>query len=103
MQDLRSRLKALLPDHLEVVSYGMPGFRKPKPNGKMVIGYAAFVQYLGIYPHAGSVIPHLDFAGFKTSKSGVLFTAGHPLPQALQEAIIHARQADLTAGYGAKA
>ena len=103
LQDLRARLKALLPNHLEVMSYAMPGFRDPKPKGKMVIGYAAFAQHLGIYPHSGSVIPLLDCTGFKTSKSGVLFTPEHPLPQALLEAIIRTRQAELAAGYGAKA
>ncbi len=102
LQDLRARLKTLLPDHPEVMSYAMPGFREPRAKGKMVIGYAAFAQHLGIYPHSGSVIPKLDCAGFKTSKSGVLFTPDHPLPQDLLLAILRTRQAELAAGYGTK-
>jgi uncharacterized protein YdhG (YjbR/CyaY superfamily) len=97
---LRARLKALLPDHVEVMSYAMPGFRQPGPKGKMVAGYAAFARHLGLYPHSGSVIPKIDCAPFKTSKSGVLFTPDQPLPEALLEAIIRARQAELAAGYG---
>ena len=97
---LRARLKALLPDHLEVMSYAMPGFRQPGAKGKMVVGYAAFARHLGLYPHSGTVIPQIDCAPFKTSKSGVLFTPDRPLPDALLRQIIGVRQAELAAGYG---
>ena len=100
--DLRTRLAALLPDHIEVMSYAMPGFRQPGPKGKMVVGYAAFTHHVGLYPHSGSVIPHLDCSPFKTSKSGVLFTPDTPLPDALLEAILRLRQAEIAAGYPAK-
>jgi uncharacterized protein YdhG (YjbR/CyaY superfamily) len=99
---LRARLKALLPDHLEVMSYAMPGLRQPGPKGKMVAGYAAFAKHLGLYPHSGSVIPKIDCTPFKTSKSGVLFTPDRPLPDALLRQIIEARRAELAAGYGRK-
>jgi uncharacterized protein YdhG (YjbR/CyaY superfamily) len=99
---LRARLRSLLPDHLEVMSYAMPGFRQPGPKGKMVIGYAAFAKHLGLYPHSGTVIPLIDCAPFKTSKSGVLFTPATPLPDALLRKIIETRQAELAAGYGRK-
>jgi uncharacterized protein YdhG (YjbR/CyaY superfamily) len=99
---LRARLKALLPDHLEVMSYAMPGFRQPGPKGKMVIGYAAFAKHLGLYPHSGTVIPQIDCSPFRTSKSGVLFTPDRPLPDALLRQIIQTRQSELAAGYGRK-
>ena len=99
---LRARLQTLLPDHIETISYAMPGFRQPGAKGKMVAGYAAFARHLGLYPHSGSVIPALqaECAGFKTSKSGVLFTPDQPLPAALVEQIIRRRQAEIAAGYG---
>jgi uncharacterized protein YdhG (YjbR/CyaY superfamily) len=99
---LRARLKALLPDHLEVMSYAMPGFRQPGPKGRMVAGYAGFARHLGLYPHSGSVIPQIDCSPFKSSKSGVLFSPDQPLPDALLRAIIETRQAELAAGYGRK-
>jgi uncharacterized protein YdhG (YjbR/CyaY superfamily) len=99
---LRSRLTALLPDHLETMSYAMPGLRQPGPNGKMVVGYAAFAKHLGLYPHSGTVIPLIDCAPFKTSKSGVLFTPDRPLPDMLLRRIIETRLAELAAGYGRK-
>lgn len=100
---LRARLKTLLPDHPEVMSYAMPGLRQPGRKGKMVVGYAAFAKHLGLYPHSGTVIPQIDCTPFKTSKSGVLFTPDRPLPDALLEKIIATRQAELAAGYGRKA
>ena len=97
LTDLRLRLKTRLPDHLEVMSYAMPGFRQPGPKGRMVVGYAAFAKHLGLYPHSGSVIPQIDCTPFKTSKSGVLFTPDRPLPDSLVETIIRARQAEIAA------
>jgi uncharacterized protein YdhG (YjbR/CyaY superfamily) len=97
---LRARLKTLLPDHIEVMSYAMPGFRQPGAKGKMVVGYAAFAKHLGLYPHSGSVIPKIDCTPFKTSKSGVLFTPAQPLPDSLIETILRLRQAELAVGYG---
>jgi uncharacterized protein YdhG (YjbR/CyaY superfamily) len=99
---LRLRLAALLPDYIEVMSYAMPGFRQPGLRGKMVVGYAAFTHHLGLYPHSGSVIPLIDLAPFKTSKSGVLFTPDTPLPEALIRAVLTARQAEISAGDAAR-
>ncbi|GLS87217.1 hypothetical protein GCM10010873_21910 [Cypionkella aquatica] len=95
-ETLRAQLKALLPDHIECLSYAMPGFREPKPKGKMVAGYAAFTRHLGLYPHSGSIIPQISCTPFKTSKSGVLFTPENPLFTALITQIIRARQAELS-------
>lgn len=103
LRDLRARLAALLPGHIEVMSYAMPGFRAPGAKGKMVAGYAAFAQHLGLYPHSGSVTPMIDCAPFKTSKSGILFTPGQPIPQDLLERIIRTRQAEIAAGTGKRA
>jgi uncharacterized protein YdhG (YjbR/CyaY superfamily) len=99
LQALRETLTSLLPDHLEVMSYAMPGLRQPGPKGRMVIGYAAFSRHLGLYPHSGSIIAQLaaETARFKTSKSGVLFTPDRPLPQPLVEQILRLRQREIAA------
>ena len=96
---LRGQLKTLLPDHIECLSYAMPGFRQPGPKGKMVAGYAAFTHHIGLYPHSGSIIPQIDCSPFQTSKSGVLFAPDTPPPLALITRIIRARQAELAQGY----
>lgn len=99
LETLRGQLLAYLPDHVECLSYAMPGLRAPGKKGKMVIGYAAFTHHLGLYPHSGSIIPGIDCTPFKTSKSGVLFTPDTPLPLALIHQIIDARRAEIAAGY----
>ena len=98
LRALRATLSRFLPGHVECLSYAMPGFRQPGPKGRMVAGYAAFRHHLGLYPHSGSIIPTLDCHPFKTSKSGILFTPANPLPDALVEAILTARQAEIAAG-----
>ena len=102
LQALRAAARAYLPGTIECLSYAMPGFRQPGPKGKMILGYAAFARHLGVYPHSGAVIPKLrsDCAGFKTSKSGVLFTPEKPLPLPLLYKIIDTRLAEIAAGYG---
>ena len=97
LTDLRQTLSALLPDCVECISYAMPGFRQPGPKGRMVAGYAGFARHLGLYPHSGQIIPALAAAcaDFRTSKSGILFTPGHPLPQALVARIVAARRAEI--------
>ena len=99
LDTLRGQLKTLLPDHIECLSYAMPGFRQPGPKGKMVAGYAAFTHHIGLYPQSGSIIPQIDCTPFKTSKSGVLFRPDTPLPESLITRIIRARQAELAKGY----
>lgn len=99
LEILRGQLQTLLPDHLECLSYAMPGFRAPGPKGKMVIGYAAYAHHIGLYPHSGSIISAIDCTPFKTSKSGVLFVPDAPLPLALITRIVRARQAELAKGY----
>lgn len=94
---LRQQLRGLLPDHVECLSYAMPGFRAPGPKGKMIAGYAAFARHCGLYPHSGTIIPKIDCTPFKTSKSGVLFAPDTPLPAALVAKIIRARQAEVAA------
>ena len=101
LQSLREAARAHIPDGIECLSYAMPGFRQPGPKGKMILGYAAYPRHLGVYPHSGNVIPKLlpDCAGYKTSKSGVLFTPDKPLPTALLHKIIDFRLAELAARY----
>jgi uncharacterized protein YdhG (YjbR/CyaY superfamily) len=100
LEDLRGLLRRLLPDHVECMSYAMPGFRQPGKKGKMVAGYAAFAKHLGLYPHSGSIIPALEAecAGFRTSKSGVLFTPETPLPAGLVERIVRMREGEIGGG-----
>ena len=96
---LRREIAAMLPDAVECISYAMPAFRQAGRKGKVIIGYAAFSRHCAVYPHSGSVIPALaaEFAGWKTTKSGVLFTPDRPIPPALIRRVIDTRLAEIGA------
>lgn len=94
---LRTQLMALLPDHIECMSYAMPGLRQPIKGGKMVIGYAGFAKHIGVYPHSGGIIGQIDCTPYKTSISGFVFPPESPPPDDLLRAIIHARLAEIAA------
>ena len=104
LQALRDHLRALLPDHLECLSYAIPGFRAPGPKGKMVAGYAGYARNCGYYPHSGTIIPQFatELTGFSTTPGAVQFTPDHPIPLALLEKLVRARQAEIAGGYGRK-
>jgi uncharacterized protein YdhG (YjbR/CyaY superfamily) len=97
LEDLRARLKALLPDHIECLSYAMPGFRQSGPKGRMVAGYASFARNLGYYPHSGTVLGQIPdlIAGHKTTKGALAFTPETPLSDALLRALVTIRQAEI--------
>jgi uncharacterized protein YdhG (YjbR/CyaY superfamily) len=97
LQDLRACLQALLPEHVECVSYAMPGFRQPGPKGRVVAGYAAFSRNCGYYPHSGNIIPQFkaELAAWKTTDGAIQFTPAHPLPQDLIARLVAARRAEL--------
>ncbi|MGB5559048.1 MAG: DUF1801 domain-containing protein [Paracoccaceae bacterium] len=90
---LRALIRSILPEAEEVISYNMPAFRQKK----VVVGIAAFKHNCGLYPFSGSIIPKLAdrLGSYKASKSGVLFTPAHPLPDDLVRAIIAARLAEI--------
>ncbi len=97
LQALRSVIRARLPDHIECLSYGMPGFRQPEKKGRMVAGYAAFARNCGFYPHSGTIISQFaaDLTAYKTTPGAVQFTPAHPLPEALVVRMIEARLSEI--------
>lgn len=103
LQSLRETIAAHLPGTTECLSYAMPGFRHP--DGKMIVGYAAFARHLGLYPHSGGIMAQItaETAPFKTSTSGILFTPETPLPPALIRRILDLRLAEIAAGFASPA
>ena len=99
LQALRAVIRRRLPDHIECLSYAMPGFRQPGKTGKMVAGYAAFAKNCGYYPHSGNIIPAFaaDLTAYKTTPGAIQFTPAHPLPEALVLRLIGARIAEIAA------
>jgi len=56
LQAVRERIRTVLPDAEECISYGMPAFRS---DGKVLAGFGAFARHLSYFPHSGKVLPVL--------------------------------------------
>ena len=95
--EVRRRIRTILPEAEECVSYGMPAFRV---GGKVVAGFAAFTNHLSYLPHSGSVLDKLpeELAGYTMSKGSLHFAVDAPLPTELLRKLIAVRQHELRAG-----
>ncbi|MFV0634487.1 iron chaperone [Demequina sp.] len=92
---LRQRIGAAVPEAVETVAYGMPGFRLGTTTA---IGYAAFSEQCGLYLPADAIAACADAltsAGLKYSKTGATFTAARPIPDDVLTALLDATRATL--------
>jgi uncharacterized protein YdhG (YjbR/CyaY superfamily) len=96
LASLRRTILALIPEAEEVISYGCPAFRI---DGVTVAGFAAFKNHLSYLPFSGSVLGGLGEAltGYEMTKSALHFPIDTPLPEALVEKLIRARQSEVGA------
>jgi uncharacterized protein YdhG (YjbR/CyaY superfamily) len=90
LEALRARIRAIVPDAEEVISYGIPAFRV---EGKVVIGFKANKNDYSIYPFSGGAADR--FPGElnrRTVTSGSIhFTKEDPIPDDLLRRIIEWR------------
>lgn len=77
IQELRSIIKAVAPDAVEGISYGMLSF---KDQGERLIYFAAAKNHCALYG---------------TSKGAIRFPRGEPLPEELVKTLVNARIADI--------
>ena len=94
LEAVRAVLLRLLPDADEGLAYGAPAYRV---DGKVIAGFAAAKQHLSYLPHSGEVLAGMGdaVAGYGTSKGALRFPLDEPLPEALVEQLVAARQTEL--------
>ena len=94
LQRLRAQVARLVPDAVELISYGMPAF---KLNGRFLVSFAAWKAHCSIYPLTNAFrAAHADaLQGFGRTKGSLHFTPQAPLPEPLVESLIRDRVADL--------
>ncbi len=87
---VRERLRALLPDAQEALSYGVPAF---KVDGVAVAGYAPAKRHCSYFPMSGAVLAALAdrLTGYDWGKGTLRFPIDEPLPADLIEALVAAR------------
>jgi uncharacterized protein YdhG (YjbR/CyaY superfamily) len=77
LQQVRETIKAVAPEAIETISYGIPTFQL---HGNLV-HFAGYAQHIGFYPGSSGI---REFAGkltaYKTSKGTVQFPLDKPIP-----------------------
>lgn len=86
LERVRNKIKELVPDAVETISYAMPTF---KFMGKNMIHFAAFKNHMSIFP-TDEPIDQLKekLKDFRTAKGTIQFTESNPVPDNLLEEII---------------
>lgn len=96
LMEVRRRIREILPDANEGMSYGAPAFLV---HGKAVVGYTASAGHLTYLPHSGSVLAGLadELAAYRVAKGSFRFPLDEPLPVPLLRSLIEARLDQLSA------
>jgi len=88
LEKFRSIIQKAAPKATEVISYGMPAF---KQEGILVY-FAAFKNHYGFFPTSSPILVFKkELLPYKTSKGGIQFPVGKPLPVQLIQAIVALR------------
>lgn len=88
LQKIRKLIKALAPEAVEAISYGIPTY---KLNGNLV-HFAAYKSHIGFYP-GSRILKELDLEikEYKTGKGTIQFPLNAPIPYELIEKIVKQR------------
>ena len=86
LERIRETVKKTAPKAIEVISYGMPGF---KYKGQYPLGYAAFSDHLSLFPTSYPIEVLKDILkDYKIAKGTIQFHKKNPLPETLINKIV---------------
>ena len=87
---LRARVRELVPDAAETISYGMPAF---KLDERFFLSYAGWKRHCSIYPIDDDLLARHASAiqGYARTKGSLHFSAAQPLPDALLRDLVELR------------
>ncbi len=90
LENLRAKIRSIIPDAEECISYRMPAFRL---NGVVVAGFCATAKGGSYLPFSGSTLKTLsqDLADYHQTKSSLHFSTRKPLSSELVRKLIKAR------------
>ncbi len=96
LEAVRKVIKEVVPESVEVISYGIPTFRL---NGKNLVHFAGFSKHIGFYATPDG---HAEFepelSKYKRGKGSVQFPPDQPLPLDLIRRIAAFRAEQLRKG-----
>lgn len=99
VEGFRARALELVPTADEGLSYGMAALRY---RGRPLVSVVATKAGYSVFPFSAdvvaSVVPTLE--GFESTKGGIRFTAGSPLPREAFDRLVRERVAEIDAALG---
>jgi uncharacterized protein YdhG (YjbR/CyaY superfamily) len=93
LMKLRRRIRSIVPEAAEVISYGIPTFKLDR----MLVAYAAFRDHYSFFPLSSRLLDRYrrEAARYQTSKGTLRFAFDEPLPESLIRKIVSARIREL--------
>jgi uncharacterized protein YdhG (YjbR/CyaY superfamily) len=93
LEDLRAKIRSVVPNAQECISYRMPAFRL---GGAVVAGFLATAKGCSYFPFSGSTLKTLarDINRYESTKSSLHFSADKPLPITLVRKLLRTRIAE---------
>jgi uncharacterized protein YdhG (YjbR/CyaY superfamily) len=87
LKEMRATIRKVVPNAVESISYGMPGYDKGR-----IAWFASMKGYIGLYLRPPIIEEHArELAKYKTTKSAIHFPLEEKLPVVLIEKLIRAR------------
>lgn len=86
LESIRSLVREIAPEAVELMNYGIPTF---KLKGKNLVHFAAFKHHIGVYPSPAAIEAFKDeLKAYKTSKGAIQFPKIENLPLSLIRELI---------------
>jgi len=97
LEDLRRGVGGLIPEAVEAISYGMPGFRY---RNRFLVSYAGWAKHCAFYPLTGAAVEahRAELAGLSVDKGTIRFVPPQRLSDELLRTIVAERKAAIDAG-----
>jgi uncharacterized protein YdhG (YjbR/CyaY superfamily) len=94
LQDLRAKIRTVIPDAEECISYRIPAFRV---DGVVVAGFCATSKGCSYFPFSGSTLKTLaeELGRYEQTKSSLHFSAEETLPSGLVRKLIRTRISEM--------
>jgi uncharacterized protein YdhG (YjbR/CyaY superfamily) len=96
LEQVRATIRGAVPEALEYVGYGMPGY---KLHGKPMLYFAGFKEHYSLFAASGSFFATLkeELQGYELRKGTVHFPLAKPVPVKLIRRIAKLRAAGIAA------
>ncbi len=100
LEEIRSIIKAVVPEAKEKISYQIPAFEL---NGRNLVHFAAWKKHIAMYPiPAGSEAFEKELSQYMDGKGTLKFPLDKPLPLKLIREVVQFRAADNLKNIGEK-